>query len=141
MSTFSLHPRLIEDTVFVADLKLCRMVIMNDSNYPWFILVPRRNDIKELYQLSKEDRSQLVSETDEIAKKLSNHFQATKMNVAALGNIVSQLHVHVIVRRENDATWPNPIWNGVPFTFYNEKKLATIVADVKKLVLNMNHDE
>ena len=136
MTLFSLHPKLIEDTVFIADLELCRMVIMDDSNYPWFILVPRRNNIKELYQLTKEDRSQLVSETDEIAKKLSNHFQATKMNIAALGNIVPQLHVHIIVRREKDATWPNPIWNGVPITFYNEKKLNTIVDDVKKLVSN-----
>ena len=75
MTTFSLHPRLIEDTVFIADLELCRMVIMNDSNYPWFILVPRRNDIKELYQLTKEDRSQLVSETDEIAKKQINRIK------------------------------------------------------------------
>ena len=103
---------------------------MNDSNYPWFILVPRRNNIKELYQLSKEDRIQLVNETDEVAKRLSNHFQAAKMNIAALGNIVPQLHVHVIVRRENDASWPNPVWNGAPTILYNEIKLDNIITDV-----------
>ena len=114
---------------------------MNDSNYPWFILVPRRNNIKELYQLSKEDRIQLVSETDEVAKRLSNHFQAAKMNIAALGNIVPQLHVHVIVRRENDASWPNPVWNGAPTILYNEIKLDNIITDVKKLISNMIYDD
>ena len=138
---FNLHPRLIKDTIHIADLKLCRLVLMNDSNYPWFILIPRKNDIQELYQLSIDDRYQLISETDCIAKRLSLHFKATKMNVAALGNIVPQLHVHVIVRKKNDATWPNPIWNGVPIIFYTEEKINMIILEVKKLLDDLIHNE
>ena len=131
----------LKSSHYIADLKLCRLVLMNDSNYPWFILIPRKNDIQEVYQLSIDDRYQLISETDCIAKRLSLHFKATKMNVAALGNIVPQLHVHVIVRKENDATWPNPIWNGVPIFFYTEEKINMIILEVKKLLDDLIHNE
>ena len=141
MISFELHPRLIQDTFHVANLTLCRVVLMNDSNYLWLILIPRRNGIKELYELSNEDRLQLVKETDEVAKRMSIRFQAPKMNVAALGNIVSQLHIHVIVRRVNDISWPNPVWNNAAIKPYIEKDSNILITDIRHSVLDLIIDE
>jgi len=138
---FELHPRLIQDTFHIANLTLCRVVLMNDSNYPWLILIPCRNGINELYELSNEDRLQLVKETDEVAKRMSIYFQASKMNVAALGNIVPQLHVHVIARKDNDISWPNPVWNNLETKPYIEKDANILIMDIKHLILDLVVDE
>ena len=134
MKEFKLHPRLIKDTFHIIDLKLSRLLLMNDSNYPWFILVPKRKNITELYELEKKDRLELNSEIDIISKKLSIHFDAKKMNIAALGNIVPQLHIHIIVRKENDAAWPNPVWNNTDTIPYKESISFKLVKDIRKLL-------
>ena len=134
MKEFKLHPRLIKDTFHIVDLKLSRLLLMNDSNYPWFILVPTRKNITELYELEKKDRLELNSEIDTISKKLSIHFNAKKMNIAALGNTVTQLHIHIIVRKENDAAWPNPVWNKTDTIPYKESFLFKLVKDMRKLL-------
>jgi len=134
LKEFKLHPRLIKDTFHIIDLKLSRLLLMNDSNYPWFILVPTRKNITELYELEKKDRLELNSEIDIISKKLSIHFDAKKMNIAALGNIVPQLHIHIIVRKENDAAWPNPVWNNTDTIPYKESISFKLVKDIRKLL-------
>jgi len=96
---FALDSRLQQDTLPVGDFPLCRLVLMNDAQYPWFILVPRRDEISELFQLDTDDQQQLWQETTALAEMLKDTFGADKMNVATLGNMVSQLHMHVIVRR------------------------------------------
>ena len=107
---FSLDPRLQQDTLAVGDFPLCRLLLMNDAQFPWLILVPRRADVSEVFDLDAADQLALWQETTALATVLKDGFAADKMNVATLGNMVSQLHMHVIVRRREDAVWPAPVW-------------------------------
>ncbi|MHC8406162.1 HIT domain-containing protein [Pseudomonas sp. TMB3-21] len=107
---FALDPRLQQDTFAIGDFPLSRLLLSNDSNYPWFILVPRRENISEIFQLDIADQQQLWQETTALAQILKESFDADKLNIAALGNMVSQLHMHVIVRKRDDAAWPAPVW-------------------------------
>ena len=119
MSAFTLHPQLERDTVPVGDLALLRVLLMNDANYPWLILVPRRPALIELIDLEENEQVQLVGEVTTAARALKDITACDKLNVAALGNQVSQLHVHVIGRRHSDAAWPQPVWGVVPATAYD----------------------
>ena len=123
---FSLDSRLQQDTLVVGDFPLCRLLLMNDANYPWFILVPRRESVSELFQLDIADQQSLWQETTRLAEILKDAFSADKMNVATLGNVVSQLHMHVIVRRREDAAWPAPVWGRHPARAYSEEEIASI---------------
>jgi len=123
---FALDPRLQQDTLPIGDFPLCRLLLSNDSNYPWFILVPRRNDISEIFQLDVADQQHLWQETTALSEVLKDSFDADKLNVAALGNVVSQLHMHVIVRKREDAAWPAPVWGKHPATPYSQEQVATI---------------
>ncbi|KAF2390560.1 hypothetical protein FX983_05021 [Pseudomonas frederiksbergensis] len=125
-SVFALDPRLQQDTLPIGDFPLCRLLLSNDSNYPWFILVPRREDISELFQLDVADQQQLWQETTALAEMLKDSFDADKLNVAALGNVVSQLHMHVIVRKREDAAWPAPVWGKHPAKPYSAEQVAVI---------------
>ena len=136
MGSFQVDSKLNHDTHFVSDLDLCRLLIMNDSNYPWFILVPRRLNITEIYQLSNEDRFQLDYETNFISEILANYFKADKMNIAALGNIVSQLHVHIIVRKKTDLLWPETIWGKKSPLFYSKEDIENTISIIKNLLTN-----
>jgi len=107
---FSLHPKLSEDTITLGDFPLCRLLLMNDSTYPWFILVPRRDDLREIHELAEADQQQLLKESSQLARQLVALFKADKLNVAALGNLVPQLHLHHIVRYQTDPCWPAPVW-------------------------------
>lgn len=116
---FRLHPKLAADTIEVGDLDLCRILLMNDSRYPWLILVPRRADIREAYELSEAEQGLLWQEVTRVGQKLMQLLGGHKLNIAALGNMVPQLHVHVIVRQEDDPAWPAPVWghsDAVPHT-------------------------
>lgn len=117
---FELHPQLASDTLFVGDLPLGRVVLMNESRYPWFILVPRRVNISEIYQLTKAERSQIWEESDLLSRQLMQLFQADKLNIAALGNMVPQLHLHHIARFKTDAAWPAPVWGKFKAEPYSE---------------------
>lgn len=108
--SFSLHPQLQQDCIYVGHFELCRLLMMNDSLYPWFILVPERAEITEIYQLNQAERSLLIEESCYLAENLSGLYKADKMNVAAIGNMVPQLHIHHIVRYRTDVAWPGPVW-------------------------------
>lgn len=107
---FTLDTRLAADTVFILDLPLCQMRLMDDSRYPWVVLVPRRDGIREIHELAFADRAALLDESCRVAEHMVALFAPTKMNVAALGNVVPQLHVHHVARFTHDATWPAPVW-------------------------------
>ncbi|MHA6494753.1 HIT domain-containing protein [Pseudomonas borbori] len=123
---FALDARLQQDTLPLGDFALCRLLLMNDAHYPWFILVPRREAISEVFQLSVVDQQVLWRETASLAEKLKGIFAADKMNIATLGNVVSQLHMHVIVRHEGDAAWPAPVWGKHPAEPYTDAQMASI---------------
>jgi diadenosine tetraphosphate (Ap4A) HIT family hydrolase len=137
MVMFVLDSRLQQDTVWVGDYPLCSLLLMNDAQYPWFILVPRREDVSELFQLDGADQLQLWQETNGLAEVLKDCFAADKMNVATLGNVVSQLHMHVIVRRREDVAWPAPVWGKHPAQPYTPEQLAVLKARLR-LVLTGN---
>ena len=127
----ALHPQLAKDCIDIGHFPLCRVLLMNDANYPWFILVPDREGITEIYQLSDADQAQLMRESTALSKALVELFQPKKLNVAALGNVVPQLHMHHVARFETDPAWPAPIWGKVTARPYDEGALAALVARVK----------
>ena len=129
---FTLDTRLDQDTWLIGDLPLCRLLLSNDSNYPWFILVPRREGISELFQLDDCDQQLMWSETTALARELKELFGAHKMNVATLGNVVSQMHMHVIVRYQTDAAWPAPVWGKLPAKPYAEAQVNEIRSRLKQ---------
>ncbi|MFA5938326.1 MAG: HIT domain-containing protein [Sinimarinibacterium sp.] len=111
---FELHPRLAADTAFVLDWPLSRVLLMNDAHYPWVILVPRRAEIREIYELEPAEQQTLLRESSALGRTLMRLFDGHKLNIAALGNVVPQLHVHHVVRRPDDPAWPAPVWGKVP---------------------------
>jgi len=127
MEKFTLHERLKSDTIFVHDLPLCRVLLMNDSNYPWFILVPKRDGATEMFELIKEDRIQLEIEVSAIARAIKTNFCAKKINIATLGNIVPQLHIHIVARFENDPSWPKPVWGNPDLVQYKNNELEALI--------------
>jgi diadenosine tetraphosphate (Ap4A) HIT family hydrolase len=116
---WTLDPQLARDAVPIGDLPLSRVLLMNDANYPWLILVPRRAGLVELIDLDESARMQLTAEIAKTADVLKATTECEKLNIAALGNVVSQLHVHVIGRRHSDKAWPKPVWGVVPPTLYD----------------------
>ena len=118
--TFSLDPRLAADTFLVGRLVLCRLLLMNDQTFPWLILVPERPEIREIFELAEDDRSRLIEEISLVSRVVAGCFHADKINVAALGNVVPQLHVHVLARSRNDPAWPGPVWGKLSATPYAE---------------------
>jgi diadenosine tetraphosphate (Ap4A) HIT family hydrolase len=109
-SDFILDPRLAGDTHLVGDLGLSRVLLMDDARFPWLILVPRRANLRELIDLDANDQQRLLAEINRCAQTLQTQFAPGKLNIAALGNVVAQLHVHVIARHAHDAAWPRPVW-------------------------------
>lgn len=127
---FELDERLKADCIDVGHFSLCRVLLVKDANYPWIILVPMRNDISEIYELDELDQEQLIWESSHVSKAMKRLFHADKMNIAALGNAVPQLHVHHVARMTDDPAWPNPIWGAVPAKGYTREKLAQIIVEL-----------
>ena len=123
---FQLHPQLSNDSYVIADFPLSRLLLCNDSVFPWFILVPRVEGIQDIYQLDWQQQQQLLNESSLLSELLMQEFKGDKMNVAALGNVVPQLHLHHIVRYTNDVCWPKPIWGQQALTPYTDQELETI---------------
>lgn len=115
---FELDPRLAKDTVSVADWQLCRVLLMDDAQFPWLVLVPRRAGLVEIDDLDEADRTRLMHEIQRAMKTLRGVVECDKINVGALGNIVRQLHVHVVARRRDDPAWPGPVWGHGPAHHY-----------------------
>ena len=107
---FELDPQLEKDTVLISDWHLCQVRLMNDSRYPWVILIPKVDGVSEIHELAEEQQQLLLGESMRLSKALDQLFSPYKLNIAALGNMVRQLHVHHIVRFENDASFPRPVW-------------------------------
>lgn len=128
---FVLHERLAADTVALDDWPLCRVLLMNDASYPWLILVPRRPDLKEIHDLGKDDRTQLCEEICRASRALQSRFAPDKINVGALGNLVQQLHVHIIARFQTDPAWPGPVWGRQPPVLYESAALQERLAALK----------
>lgn len=122
-SGFELHEQLAADTIRLGSLPLCELLLMNDANYPWLVLVPRRNAIRELHRLTNDDQLQCFREQLLVTEILEKQLSADKMNVAALGNMVPQLHLHIIARFEGDAAWPGPVWGANPPQKYAQNPL------------------
>jgi diadenosine tetraphosphate (Ap4A) HIT family hydrolase len=107
---WSLHPQLQNDTTSVGDLPLCRVLAINDTDYPWLILVPRRAGIVEIIDLDEDDRALLINEIGQASRVLKAVTGCDKLNIGAIGNIVAQLHIHIVARRKDDPLWPKPVW-------------------------------
>jgi diadenosine tetraphosphate (Ap4A) HIT family hydrolase len=121
---YHLDPRLAADSHPVATLDLCELRLMDDANYPWLVLVPRIPGARELIDLDRDLRRQLTDEIDRAARLLRDCFHPDKLNVAALGNLVPQLHVHVVARFEGDPAWPAPVWGRVAARPYPPEALV-----------------
>jgi diadenosine tetraphosphate (Ap4A) HIT family hydrolase len=129
---WSLHPELENNSVLVGDLALSRVIVANDVTYPWAVLVPRREGVVEIIDLDETDRIRLMAEIAQVSAVLKELTKCDKLNVAALGNIVSQLHVHVVARRTDDAAWPGPVWGAVPPEPYEAAELEPFVAALRR---------
>jgi diadenosine tetraphosphate (Ap4A) HIT family hydrolase len=129
---WSLHPQLAQDTVPLGDLPLTRVLVAKDANYPWLILVPRRAGLTEIIDLGETEQVQLLGEVAAAARALKSVTECDKLNIAALGNMVAQLHVHVIVRRHGDAAWPKPVWGVAAPSVYDETALRELLAVLRR---------
>lgn len=125
---FSLAPEFVRDCIEVADWPLCKVLLMNDSQYPWFILVPRQAGLKESIDLSDDDQIVLMKESAKLSHLLQSIFNPDKLNVAALGNMVPQLHIHHIARYKTDAAWPASVWGKNPAKPYSNEQLMQLRA-------------
>ena len=126
-----LDPQLTSDTIALGELPLCLILLMNDTQFPWIILVPMRESITESYQLTPSDQQQLHTESISLSTLLMNHYKGDKLNTAALGNIVSQLHLHHIVRFKTDPVWPKPVWGNIAAMPYTDEQLKQTCAELK----------
>jgi len=119
-----LHPQLQKDCLILGRFKLSYLLLLNDSNYPWFILVPDRADITEIIELSDADRNQLWQESHALSTHIMRQFIGDKLNIGAIGNLVPQLHVHHIVRYRSDLAWPAPVWGKTAARPYSDESLT-----------------
>ena len=131
--TFLLHPRLEADAFFVANWPLCRVLLMNDARYPWLILVPRREALTEMMDLPVQDRALLMEEIAKAGEVVRGRTGVTKVNIGALGNLVPQLHVHVLGRHPGDPAWPGPVWGHSPAVPYETSARDALIGEVRSL--------
>lgn len=135
-----LHPQLQKDCLVVGRFPLCRLLLLRDANYPWFVLVPDRDAISEIYQLSDADQQQLLRESTTLSRALAAAFAPDKLNIAALGNVVPQLHLHHVVRYKSDPAWPAPVWGKVSARLYGEAELNAVIAKLKASLQTENFE-
>src|SRR3977135_848799 len=131
---WSLHSRLKEDPRDVGDLPLCRVLVIKDAHYPWLLLVPRRPDAVEIIDLDEVEQAQLMTEIGRTPRALKDIPKCDKLNIAALGNLVPQLHVHVIARRASDAAWPRPACGGMPPLARDREEVQTFISALRRKI-------
>jgi diadenosine tetraphosphate (Ap4A) HIT family hydrolase len=131
MPSFVLHPQLEKDSESITLLNLCSVRLINDANYPWVILVPQIADIEDVIDLSDDLQQILWQESALVSRALKHLFTPDKLNIASLGNMVPQLHLHHIVRYQHDLSWPNPIWGQAPLKAYKGEQLAERINLIK----------
>ena len=134
---FTLDKVLEQDTFTIGQFHLCQVLLMNDVRYPWVILVPKRQDIMEIYQLDNDDQQQLIIESSFVSKQLAEIVNADKINLAALGNVVSQLHIHHVARFKVDETWPDPIWGKGQAIPYNQQESEAVYLQLKTILSDL----
>ena len=130
----TIHPQLMQDCQLLGKFALCHLLLMRDANYPWCILVPDRDNISEIHQLSEPDQQQLLRESSLLSVAMESAFSPDKLNIAALGNVVPQLHLHHIARYRTDAAWPEPVWGRVPAKPYLEYEIEAVVHSLTALL-------
>jgi diadenosine tetraphosphate (Ap4A) HIT family hydrolase len=133
-AAWTLDPQLERDTVAVGDLPGSRVLLMNDSNFPWLIVVPRRAGAVEIFDLDEAERARLMRELALLAQLLRDLTACHKINIAAIGNMVSQLHVHVIARRRDDPVWPRPVWGALPARPYGETERDRLIKAIRQKI-------
>ena len=133
-SAWSLHPQLKQDTIDIGDLPLSKVLVIKDANYPWLMLVPRRPAKVEIIDLDEVEQAQLMAEVSRAAKALKEITKCDKLNIAALGNMVPQLHVHVIARRTGDAAWPRPVWGAVPPLAHDAAEVQHFISALRRKI-------
>jgi diadenosine tetraphosphate (Ap4A) HIT family hydrolase len=131
---WSLHAQLQKDTIDIGDLQLCRVLVIKDANYPWLLLVPRRPETVEIIDLDEVGQAQLMTEIGRVARALKEITKCDKLNIAALGNAVPQLHVHVIARRSTDAAWPRPVWGVVPPLAHDAEEAQHFIGALRRKI-------
>ena len=133
-STWSLHPQLTKDTIDIGDLPLSRVLVIKDANYPWLLLVPRREGAVEIIDLDEVAQAQLMTEISRVARAVKEITRCDKLNVAALGNMVPQLHVHVIARRTSDVAWPRPVWGVAPPLEHDAEEVQHFISALRRKI-------
>ena len=133
-SAWSLHPQLEQDTIDIGDLPLCKVLVIKDANYPWLLLVPRRLEKVEIIDLVEVEQAQLMAEVSRAARAMKDITKCDKLNIAALGNMVPQLHVHVIARRTSDAAWPRPVWGVVPPLAHDAEEVQHFISALRRKI-------
>lgn len=131
---WSLNSNLEKDTINIGDLPLSRVLVIKDANYPWLLLVPRRADAVEITDLGEIEQAQLMTEINRVARALKEVTGAHKLNIAALGNVVPQLHVHIIARRTTDAAWPRPVWGVVPALPHDPQEVEAFIGALRRKI-------
>ncbi|MBB1386864.1 MULTISPECIES: HIT domain-containing protein [unclassified Pseudoalteromonas] len=125
-TVFELAPELKRDCIELANWPLCKVLLLNDSQYPWFVLVPRQPNLKEIIDLSEADQIVYLKESAKLSKLLIKVFNPDKLNVAALGNMVPQLHIHHIARFKSDKAWPAPVWGKFSAVLYTDEQIVKL---------------
>jgi len=133
-SAWSLHSQLTQDTIDIGDLPLCRVLVIKDANYPWLLLVPRRDKAVEIIDLAEVEQAQLMTEVSRVARALKDITKCDKLNIAALGNVVPQLHIHVIARRTSDAAWPRPVWGVAPSLPHDAEEVQIFISALRRKI-------
>ena len=133
-SNWSLHSQLKKDTIDVGDLPLCKVLVIKDAHYPWLLLVPRRDNAVEIIDLDEVEQAQLMTEITRVSRALKEITKCDKLNVAALGNLVPQLHVHVIARRTSDAAWPRPVWGVMPPLAHDAEEVQNFISALRRKI-------
>lgn len=131
---WSLHSQLEKDTISIGDLPLSRVLVIKDANYPWLLLVPRRANTIEIIDLDEVEQAQLMTEINRVARALQHLTKPDKLNIAALGNVVPQLHVHIIARRTSDPAWPRPVWGVVPALAHDPQEIETFIGTLRRKI-------
>ena len=133
-SAWSLHPQLAKDTIDIGDLPLSRVLVIKDANYPWLLLVPRREGAVEIIDLDEVAQAQLMTEITRVSRAVKEITKCDKLNVAALGNMVPQLHIHIIARRTGDVAWPRPVWGGAPPLPHDAQEVQQFISAVRRKI-------
>jgi diadenosine tetraphosphate (Ap4A) HIT family hydrolase len=133
-SAWSLHPQLAKDTIDIGDLPLSRVLVIKDANYPWLLLVPRREGAVEIIDLDEVAQAQLMTEITRVSRAVKEITKCDKLNVAALGNMVPQLHIHIIARRTSDVAWPRPVWGVAPPVPHDAQEVESFIGAIRRKI-------